>query len=400
MTCRERLVVDWLLLGTQEIMALTVLLTLGRLPKALDLARAFATRGARVVVAEPHGWHLCRVSRAVARSVRVTAPVVDQAGYCRDLLRVIIEERVDLVVPVSEESMHAAALGERLPPGVRLASVSQSRLIALHDKLGFIRLAAERGLPVPDSYRLGTPEAAQLAAEVDTVCKPRFGCGGRDVDWLVAGAPLPAVDAAQERLVQRHLSGETVCAFAIARAGCVLGSVQYRPRILSGTVAVAFERLDPLPAVTEWISTFVAAEEHDGFIAFDFIVGADGVARAIECNPRATSGVHFFTAQALATMLLDGEAVAQPFREQRLLQQFFPTLTEWNSAFRDRARWHAVRRVLFTAHDVTWQWSDPLPLLTMPLTAAGIIWQAARRSVPFGEVATLDIDYHPSEASE
>jgi len=381
-------------------MALTVLLTLGRLPKALDLARAFCARGARVIVAEPHGWHLCRVSRAVHRSVPVTAPVTDRQAYLRDLLRVVIEERVDLVVPVSEESMHVAGLRALLPAGVRLASVEQSRLLALHDKLGFIRAANGRGLPAPESYPLGTPEALRLTAEFDTVCKPRFGCGGRGVQLLRAGESPPAVDPGWPRLVQYRLVGETVCGFAIARGGALLGSVQYRPRILSGTVAVAFERLDPIPAVADWMRTFVAAERHDGFIAFDFIVGDDGVARAIECNPRATSGVHFFTAQALSAMLLDGEVVASPYRTQRLLQQFFPTLTEWNSAFRNWARWRAVLDVLVSARDVTWQWSDPLPLLTMPLTAAGIIWQAARRSVPFGEVATLDIDYHPDQVPE
>ena len=43
----------------------TVLLTLGRLPKALELARALHDEGARVIVAEPFGAHVCKVSRAV-----------------------------------------------------------------------------------------------------------------------------------------------------------------------------------------------------------------------------------------------------------------------------------------------------------------------------------------------
>ena len=42
-------------------MTRTALLTLGRLPKGLDLARALAAEGWRVVVAEPFGWHLARM---------------------------------------------------------------------------------------------------------------------------------------------------------------------------------------------------------------------------------------------------------------------------------------------------------------------------------------------------
>ena len=66
-------------------MARTVLLTLGRLPKGLEVARSFARAGWRVIVAEPFAWHLARVSRDVARSYRVAAPNADHARYLRDI---------------------------------------------------------------------------------------------------------------------------------------------------------------------------------------------------------------------------------------------------------------------------------------------------------------------------
>ena len=59
----------------------TVLLTLGRLPKALELARALHAAGCRVVVAEPFRRHLTGASRQVARSVQVTSPVIDREAY-------------------------------------------------------------------------------------------------------------------------------------------------------------------------------------------------------------------------------------------------------------------------------------------------------------------------------
>ena len=121
-------------------MAETALLTLGRMPKALDLAWALAGAGWRVVIAEPFAWHLSRLSRRVARSYRVPSPVSDPAGYRAALRDVVARERVSLVVPVSEEIFHAAALD--LPAGVRFFGEGQARLLALHDKLGFNRIAA------------------------------------------------------------------------------------------------------------------------------------------------------------------------------------------------------------------------------------------------------------------
>ena len=73
---------------TAEVHALaniTVLLTLGRLPKSLALARALASVGCRVIVADPFRWHLCRPSRDVARCYRVRAPNDGLDAYLDDL---------------------------------------------------------------------------------------------------------------------------------------------------------------------------------------------------------------------------------------------------------------------------------------------------------------------------
>ena len=67
----------------------TVLVTLGRLPKGLEIARALAGACCRVIVADPFAWHLTRLSRAVERSVRVAAPALDARAFRRDLLEVI-----------------------------------------------------------------------------------------------------------------------------------------------------------------------------------------------------------------------------------------------------------------------------------------------------------------------
>ncbi|HEY0418368.1 MAG TPA: hypothetical protein VGC80_02510, partial [Acetobacteraceae bacterium] len=169
----------------------TVLLTLGRLPKALDIARSFAAAGWRVVVAEPHRRHLAGTSRSVARSIRVTAPAEDPAAYLRDLARVVAEEGVSLVVPVSEEAMHVAFLGPLLPDGVRLLAMPPDLVLRLHDKHGFALAAAEAGLAVPETFALDDPAARGLADAVDVIVKPVRSCSGRGVRRLPAGTPLP-----------------------------------------------------------------------------------------------------------------------------------------------------------------------------------------------------------------
>jgi ATP-grasp domain len=370
----------------------TVLLTLGRLPKALDIARSFAGAGWRVVVAEPHRRHLAGASRSVARSVRVTAPAVDAAAYLHDLARVVAEEGASLVVPVSEEAMHVAFLHPLLPEGVRLLAMPPDLVLRLHDKHGFALAAAATGLAVPETFALEDAAARDLAAAADVIVKPTHSCSGRGVRRIPRGTPLPPPEPA---VVQRLVVGEEHSSCTLAHAGRVQGTAVYRGTLMSGSVAVGFERVDH-PAIEAWIARFVAATGWCGFIAFDFIVDGGGTPWGIECNPRTTSGLHFFAEADLARAIID-PAHPLRFRPERRLQQFWSCVTETQGSFGDWPRFRANLRHLFGTRDVTWRAADPLPLLTMPWTARPIISEANRRGVPFGEVATLDVGWNPAE---
>jgi hypothetical protein len=51
-------------------------------------------------------------------------------------------------------------------------------------------------------------------------------------------------------------------------------------------------------------------------------------------------------------------------------------------------------RYFLRAKDVSWNWRDPLPFVTMPITASQIIWKSIRQGVTMGEVATLDVGWY------
>jgi hypothetical protein len=373
----------------------TVLLTLGRLPKALEIARSFAGAGWRVIVAEPFPRHLCGVSRAVAKSYVVTAPAVDREAYLSELAALVEREGVSLVVPVSEEAMHAAFLGERLPPHVRFYAMPPARLLELHDKHAFVGVVRGYGLSAPDTYALGDPAAEALAAAAPYVLKPVYSCSGRGVKFLRAGDRLPP-PGTQPEIVQRFVAGDVRTSFTIAHAGRVQSTIVYRGVVMSGTVAVCFERVPSLPAVERWVETFTARSGWSGFVSFDFVVDAQGAAHAIECNPRATSGIHFVHPEDLwrAVATPDDPRPVRPKPVERL-QQFFPCLTETQgSLFADRAKFASNLRYLRSTRDVTWDRRDPWPLLTMPVTTWEIIRLALAQKKTFGEVATLDVGWY------
>lgn len=367
----------------------TVLLTLGRLPKCLDLARGFRALGWRVVVAEPFGWHLAATSRAVARCYRVTAPRENVARYRADLQAVIDRERPALVLPVSEDIVHVAALAESLPRGCRLFSPPAAQLARLHDKLRFTQTAAAQGLTVPDSAAAGTPAAASIARAGRYVVKPRRGCSGAGLRFCAAGEAPPD---GQDMLVQARIDGALRSSFAIVHGGRIVASSLYRGRVFDGTVAVGFERVAMPDAIADWVTRFAAAEAYTGFLAFDFIIDESGVPYAIECNPRATSGLHFFAAPDLARAItaLPPKGTDHWHRRETRLQQFYGCLTVAQGCFGD---WPAYRRTwgtILRARDVSWSWRDPLPFLLMIFSAYPILRRAVTQRISLGQAAMAD----------
>ena len=368
----------------------TVLVTLGRLPKALELVRALAAAGCRVIVAEPFRWHICRLSRAVKRSYRVPAPNgADLSGYQAALIRIINDEEVDVVVPVSEEAIHALSIQPLLTRPVKFFSPPLDLVMQLHDKLRFARLAEELGLDVPPTELLGDPAAESIAEQSDYVVKPAHSCSGIGLQIRHRGQPLPESKGVE--VVQAFLDGDHISTFTVAHEGQIQRTVMYRGTVFTGTVAVCFERVDELGCVTDWVQQFVSRTGLSGFICFDFIV-KNGTARAIECNPRLTSGVHFLEPDGLAdAVLYPGRAADLPLRDERLFQLFYSTLTETQRQVRNPVKRRHHFRQLRQARDVVWSWADPLPFLLMTPACYEILYLTIFKGRTFGEAATEDI---------
>ena len=366
----------------------TALLTLGRLPKALDIARALHGAGVRVIIAEPFRRHLSGVSKAVDQSFVVTAPAVDGPRYLNELRELVIAQGVDLVVPISEEIVHVSALQDRLPASCRLMSMPQHAVLEVHHKARFVDVCRAAGVAAPETASIDSVDAVRLSKAHHYVVKPVSSCSGRGVRFFDSGTPLP--DVAEPSIVQRRVFGKLVSSFSIARRGDIRCTVLYRGAVMQGTVAVCFEHIDVPAEVDAWIRRFVAHTNWDGFISFDLIIDEAGIVHGIECNPRATSGIHFIEPSGLAQAILDPMAADRPtFRPERLSQQFFPCLTETQkSVF--TARFRHNLRCLREAREVTWQASDPWPFLGMPVTAWNIIALASKKGMTFGEVAMLD----------
>jgi len=421
----------------------TVLLTLGRLPAGLEIARAFKLRGWRVLVADPMRWHLCRLSRCVDAVFRLPSPLINQSAYLAALRQLVAEQQIDLIATVLEDSFHVSELrasvvksGAEMQQAVdqselgiaspicsdpvqtpTLAVPPLATLYRLHDKWLFNQYAASLGLDVPSSTLAGDVIASQrLLTTGDVIVKPRLSCSGFGITELTQGADLPQSLQSNDFIVQRRLSGAACCSLSMVVSGEIVQTIVYRNQLESGSVGVMFVSIEPPAAIAGWIRRFCEQCQYSGWLAFDFIEEG-GVWYAIECNPRVTSGVHFMQASTIVDGLIAvgasnsiTHAASTQFATPSMTmasaqtssrqtgQLFWSALMAVYSRLFHRKPVKSALRSMLSFPDVTFSWRDPLPCLVMPVAMWPTLWRAIRQRRPVEQVLLEDIHWQPNLA--
>ncbi|WP_440711446.1 GNAT family N-acetyltransferase [Herbiconiux sp. YIM B11900] len=379
-----------------------VLLTGSRAPATLELARRFAEEGAFVVVADSQPALTSR-SSAVGAAYRVPSARFRPSEFARAIDGIARRHDVDLVVPCCEEIFWLSGSADRL--GARLFAPALPVLRRLHDKADFGELLTELDIAHPQTEVLASSFAWRRRSavrrrnpEAALIAKPAFSRFGAEAIIVPAGADLPAlprVDADQRWLLQEFVTGEEFCTYAVAVDGSLTAFVAYRPVTRAGRGAgVAFARLDeadPLSVQARSIAARLAsALTLTGHFGLDLMHAATGV-QVLECNPRATSGVHLFApGDGLAGAFL-GRSAGRPSREGARLG--LPHLMYAPRSIRSLAQLREAARQV-RSPDVLSQPGDriPFPVLLRSLAVQSSV--AAKNGVSLLAASTLDIEWN------
>ncbi|WP_139977362.1 ATP-grasp enzyme [Nocardioides litoris] len=298
----------------------TVLLSGGKMSKALVLARLFHEAGHRVVLVETARYRFTahRFSRAVDAFHVVPDP--SSPEYADALLRVVKEEGVDAWVPVSSpaSSLPEAQAAELLDGHCEVVHLPTDDLRRVDDKHAFAEMAAEAGLPVPATHRITDP---QQVLDFDFTAHPGPWVlksipydPVRRLDLTPLPRPTPEETAAfvcdlpispeQPWILQELLAGTEWCTHGTARGGRLQVWVCCR----SSAWQLTYEQVEH-PAIRQWVETFVAHHGLTGQVSFDFMEAPDGTIRAIECNPRTHSAITLLAHRPeVAAAYLDDDA--------------------------------------------------------------------------------------------
>lgn len=387
-----------------------ILLTGGRSFVALDLARQFARAGHQVIVAESLPIHLCRYSKSVKKHYLVPRPNLQPEAYIDDIVCIVQEEQIDLLLPTCEEIFFIAAQRERLSEYCRVFVAPLWQMRALHSKWEFNQRARGYGLSVPETHLLTSQCDLQCFLARNRrpfVLKPVFSRFATQVQVVEVEERAKSsfqhltISADSPWVAQERIAGQLFCSYSVARVGRLIAHVVYRADFTAGQGAcIQFEPVEQRE-IDRWIEHFVEQEQFTGQIAFDFIVTSAGEVYPLECNPRATSGIHLFGQddQLVKTFLENDQRSQLMFRPPAFARAMIaPAMLVYGlPAVHSWARLREWLSIFARARDVIFDWRDLRPFLCQPL----ILWYNWRGSRAAGislqAFSTRDIEWNGQE---
>lgn len=369
-----------------------ILLTGGRAPATLELARLFFRQGHHIEVAESWGVYACRFSNATRRHWPLPPPRQAFAAFSQALQQLVSQRRYDLLIPTCEEVFWVARAKPLLDPRLRVLCPSLAELRVLHDKYAFSQLIAQCGLPGPTTTLLHSPQAVSryAAGAPASVYKPSFSRFGTHTLICPPSTALSALHPTPEQpwTAQPYKAGQEWCAYAVLHNGHVAALAVYPSRVRVGGASVYFQAVRHA-GIERWIEKFGHATQLSGQLAFDFKEDAEGL-WALECNPRLTSGIHLFRDQPEVTEVYLAQSSAETLYAQPTTALALKAAMLLGGKLRSAPEWRAWA----AARDVMYAPDDKLPALAQPLLSVSVALRAARLRVGLLAATTHDIEWN------
>lgn len=381
---------------------MNVLILGARAPACLEWARAFSEAGWTVCVGDSLSQPLSRFSYSVQHYVRLPEPRQDPTAWIEALATVIEHQHIDLLLPTCEEVFYLAYGLERLQPLCQVLTSDFSLLHCLHHKGHFAAMTEGWALAAPETHLL-TDRQALLTFENDTaswVFKPAYSRFASQTLIRPSTQQLNNVQPTQTEpwIAQRFIEGQEFCSFSVLVDGHLRVHSCYHPRYRVGRGSgIYFQPSTPEP-VRQYLEHFGRETGYNGQVGFDFIEDKNGRFHVLECNPRATSGVHLFDNQRqllVSSLSHPPKQVFEPTLEPRMI-----ALAMLLFAAPRQALSPTFWRDYAAARDIIVQKGDWWPLIAQVRSLTEIVARAVSRRCGLLTASTADIEWNGQPLNE
>lgn len=356
-----------------------ILLTGGKMTKALQLARSFHAAGHTVILVETEKYWLSghRFSQAIERFYTVPTPQTNLEGYTQALLEIVKRERIDLFIPVSSPaaSLYDSIAKPALSKHCEVLHFDAAITKMLDDKFEFSEQARSIGLLTPKTFRFTNPQQIidfDFNGNVQYILKSILYNSIHRLDMtrlpmgsqaeLIAHVQTLPISAEQPWIMQEFIQGQEYCTHSTVREG----EIQLHCCAKSSAFQVNYEQVDN-PQVLQWVTQFVKPLNLTGQVSFDLIQRSDGTVFAIECNPRTHSAITMFYnhPDVADAYLKKTDCLIQPLPNSKPMYWLYHEVWRLNEirSLKQLQIWFSNT---LNGKDALFDAADPLPFLTVP----------------------------------
>ncbi|MEE3851486.1 ATP-grasp domain-containing protein [Gordonia sp. LSe1-13] len=382
-----------------------VLITFGRSFLTLELARLMSAAGHRVTIVDSIPIGITRFSHATSAFHRVPAPKFEPRAYCHALAKIVADEKVDMVIPIHEETDILSMMVDIFPPECELFLSDFDTENRLHNKFEFQELLTARRIQTMKYAEVrGPQDVAALDFDAPFALKECYSRGSQTVHKVSPGDSLDWLefDPLNPWLAQEWVSGKQYCTYSVVHNGRIHAHATYPVDYAIGGSSCLNFRSVQHDGIYAWIEDFVREMNFTGQVGFDFIEHPERGLYCIECNPRATSGIMMFAPEDRVDRAFFGEndEVITPDATVDKMIGLGMLIYGWRKDSRgDRS----IRQFLHDfrgARDVVGAPGDNRPALMLPLAYLGIMRSCIKYRVGLAEGFMHDHEWDGLRISE
>src|SRR5882762_2688061 len=172
---------------------MSVIVTNARNRIAYNVVRSLGQRGIDLYTADFVPRSMSFSSRYSKGHFVYPSPFTDQEGFVQRLIDEIQRLRVDVLIPVFEETFLVAKHADRFSKCVSMVVPTYEHILLAHNKDKWTPMARKLGIPVPGSYAIeeiqsGAVKASDLRYPV--LVKPKQGGGGWGIQQIESSEAL------------------------------------------------------------------------------------------------------------------------------------------------------------------------------------------------------------------
>lgn len=382
-------------------MAETILITGARAPVALDMARDFTQAGHKVFLADCNSAYIAKWSNTAQKVLAYAPPIYQPKKFRCDIKGLIDRLQPKFIIPTCEEVFHLAHpdLESRLKD--KLFTPPLTVLNQLHNKETFNNLCSELNVSVPETHIIDNHDDLQTyqSRSKELVFKPCYSRFGAQTLIKPSADQLKTVQPTEQNpwIAQKFIPGEEYSFYAVSRNGKLIALAVYKSDWrLKGGASYVFTPADPDAEKQAKIIAEKLAKNLNltGQFSCDLIIDHNSTAWPIECNPRATSGLHLLTGNGdLARAIVDQiEYKVAPGAAHKYM---FPMMLTYGliKAIKQQ-KYKDWLSTLKSGSDVISSKNDRLPVLGSLLDTLIFAKHAFKHNLSLSQATTYDIEWN------